>query len=138
MITASPGTTGAGSVGAGVADFSSPSPSGVSAGEGSAGLVAGAGSASGLIKSGRLKRVKDIMRAPKPIIKKKLVPDKARRGKMKFQRMRVRLTSPGHLMKAYLHYDPNKTAAPVMQQSTSVCIDLYTCCIVRPRHVLHR
>ena len=75
-----------------------------------------------LIKSGRLKRVKDVMRAPKPIIKKKLVPDKARKGKMKFQRMRVRLTSPGHLMKAYLHYDPNKTAAPVMHQSTFVLI----------------
>jgi hypothetical protein len=54
-----------------------------------------------LIKSGRLKRVKDVMRAPKPIVKKKLVPDKTRRGKMKFQRMRVRLTSPGHMMKAY-------------------------------------
>jgi hypothetical protein len=75
-----------------------------------------------LLKEGRLKRYEDIMRAPKPIIKKKLIPDPERKGKKKFQRMRVRLTSPGHLMRAYLHYDPNKTAAPVMHQSTFVLI----------------
>jgi hypothetical protein len=47
-----------------------------------------------LIKSKRLKSKKDIMYAPKPITKKKLVPDKDVKDKMKFQRMRVRLTSP--------------------------------------------
>jgi hypothetical protein len=55
-----------------------------------------------LIKSKRLRRSKkDIMCAPKPIIKKKLVPDKDNKGKMKFQRMRVRLTTPGHRMRGY-------------------------------------
>jgi hypothetical protein len=66
------------------------------------------------------------MCAPKPIIKKKLIPDKDTKGKMKFQRMRVRLTSPGHRMREHLHYDPNKTAAPVMRQSTFVLICIIT------------
>jgi hypothetical protein len=77
-----------------------------------------------LIKSKRLKSKKDIICAPKPIIKKKkLIPDKDTKGKMKFQRMRVRLTSPGHRMREYLHYDPNRTAAPVMHHF----VPIYTC-----------
>ena len=75
-----------------------------------------------LLKSGRLKDIKHVLRAPKPIIKKKLIPDRLHKGKMKFQRMRVRLTSPGHLMIEYKHFDPNKTAAPVMHQSTFILI----------------
>ena len=85
-----------------------------------------------------MQKKKDIMRAPKPIIKKKLIPDKDVKGKVKFQRMRVRLTSPGHRMREYLHYDPNKTAAPVMHQSTFILIDMYHCSFVRPRYVFNR
>jgi hypothetical protein len=91
-----------------------------------------------LIKSKRLRSKKDIMCAPKPIIKKKLVPDKDTKGKMKFQRMRVRLTSPGHRMREYLHYDPNKTDCSSSDAPINVCMDMHYCSFVRPRYVFNR
>jgi hypothetical protein len=79
-------------------------------------------SARKLLETKRLKRKQDILKAPKVVFKKKYKPDPADPVKKLFDRLRVRLTAPGHLSRKFIHFDPNRTMAPVMNQCTFILI----------------
>ena len=79
-----------------------------------------------LLRDGKIKSRRDVLKKPRGIIKKKMKPNPSDRAKQIFDRMRVRLTAPGHLSKAFVHFNPNMTRAPVMAPCTLILIFILT------------
>ena len=79
-----------------------------------------------LLAKGKIKSRKDVLKGPKLVIKKKMKPHPTNKARKVFDQMRVRATAPGHLSKAFIHFDPNRTSSPVMQQCSFVLILILT------------
>ena len=79
-----------------------------------------------LLAKGKIKSRKDVLKGPKLVIKKKMKPHPTDKARKVFDQMRVRATAPGHLSKEFIHFDPNRTSSPVMQQCSFVLILILT------------